>query len=419
MCAKLRRCVSLHRFGAFLSALSLCFALSVPVLASDNSNPSVSAELTWSAYFYDAMQGAPSKSFFPQKAVSAPFYGSNSAFDSVSASLTSPIKRVFCLPTRFELSSVDWFSGAIGLYVSFYSIVGDGNLSGSWVDPIPTSFYKLFYIDHLGSEHFSDLTIVNFTPAVSGSSVSPGYTIKASLLAEQATPVSSIGFSRPSSSNVYNLFNPDVDVSSLSVSFVFPSCTIVVTSSSDELAALENMADSIAQQNQILSQFYGDVIQVCNQIYARLGDLQAAQQECNALFSQVINLLNTTNGKLSAINQAMSSYFELLINQLKQEGIDTRTAIADAEARLEAYLKPMIDYFTELEKQTGESASTLPGHKTDIDGFNNQGFGIDSDGQTGVAALVPILSAFGWIWSIIALFIGVGLIHILVKKGIG
>ena len=52
-------------------------------------------------------------------------------------------------------------------------------------------------------------------------------------------------------------------------------------------------------------------------------------------------------------------------------------------------------------------------------GFNNQGFGIDSDGQTGVAALVPILSAFGWIWSVIALFIGVGLIHILVKKGIG
>ena len=194
---------------------------------------------------------------------------------------------------------------------------------------------------------------------------------------------------------------------------------VVSSSSNAELDALESMADAIASQNQILSQFYGDIVAICNQIYQRLGDLQAAQEEANALFSNVIKLLNTTNGKLDAINMAMSTYFELLINQLKQEGIDTRTAIADAEARLEAYLKPMIDYFNELEEQTGESAATLPKHKTDIDGFDNQGYGIDADGQAGVAALVPILSAFGWIWSVIALFIGVGVIHILVKKGIG
>lgn len=409
----------LRRFGAFVAALVLCFALCVPALAADNSNPSVSAELTWSARFYNSLTGGPSQVFHPQKSVSAPFYGSNSAFDTVSGSLTSPIKRVYCYPRRFELSSVDWFSGSIGLYVSFYAVAGDGNLDGSWDEPIPSSFYQFFYIDHLGSEHFSDLTIENFTPAVSGSSVSPGYTIKASILAEQASPVSAIGFSQKIADNAFNRFVPSKDISSFSVSFVFPSCTIVVTSSSDELSALENMADSIVQQNQILSQFYGDVIQVCNQIFQRLGNLQAAQEEANRLFSNVISLLNTTNGKLEAINMAMSTYFELLINQLKQEGIDTRTAIADAEARLEAYLKPMIDYFNELQEQTGESAATLPGHKTDIDGFNNQGFGIDSDGQAGVAALVPILSAFGWIWSIIALFIGVGLIHILVKKGIG
>lgn len=407
-----------RRFGAFVAALVLCFALSVPALAADNSNPSVSAELTWSARFYNSLTGGPSQVFHPQKSVSAPFYGSNSAFDSVTGSLTSPIKRVFCYPRRFELSSVDWFSGSIGLYVSFYAVAGDGNLDGSWDEPIPSSFYQFFYIDHLGSEHFSDLTIENFTPAVSGSSVSPGYTIKASILAEQASPVSAIGFSQKIADNAFNRFVPSTDISSFSVSFVFPSCTIVVTSSSDELAALENMADSIVQQNQILSQFYGDVIQVCNQIFQRLGDLQAAQQECNALFSQVINLLNTTNGKLTAINQAMSTYFELLINQLKQEGVDTRTAIADAEARLELYLKPMIDYFNELEEQTGESASTLPQHKTDIDGFNNEGFGIEADGQTGLTAILPIFTAFSFILSVLGIFVGLGVLKVIIKKGL-
>lgn len=105
-----------RRFGAFVAALVLCFALSVPALAADNSNPHVSAELTWSAFFYNSLTGNPNQVFNPQKSVSAPFYGSNSAFDSVTGSLTSPIKRVFCYPRRFELSSVDWFSGAIGLY---------------------------------------------------------------------------------------------------------------------------------------------------------------------------------------------------------------------------------------------------------------------------------------------------------------
>lgn len=412
---------ALKRCGAFVAASVLCFSLCVPALANENSNPAVGAELTWECNAYSTLSADPGvASFVGQKAVSAPFYGSNSAFDSHTfSSFSSPAVRFYCMPTRFELSSADWFSGSVGLYVSFYSVLGDGNISGSWDSPLSSSSFDMFYVDHLGSEHTGPLTIGTFSPAVSGSSVSPGYTVKAHLVAEQSSPVSAVGFSLNNPDLRFNRFLPTNSLNSLTCSFVFPSCTVVVTSSSSELSALESMADSISQQNQILSQFYGDIVAVCNQIYQRLGDLQATQQEANRLFSNVISLLNTTNSKIEAINMAMSTYFELLINQLKQEGIDTRSAIADAEARLETYLKPMIDYFTELEKQTGESAATLPGHKTDIDGFNNQGFGIDSDGQTGVAALVPILSAFGWIWSIIALFIGVGLIHILVKKGIG
>lgn len=409
----------LRRLFAFVAPLVLSFSLSVPCFAApSDSNPDVAAELTWRSYI-----GGVHASGYLQKSVAAPFYGSNSPFATYTHSGYSVDAGNYVNGTfsRFELSSADWFSGAIGLYASFYFIVGDGNISGNWqAVPAGSAFadkYQFFYVDHLGTEHISSLTSSGFSPVVSGSSVSPGYTFKASFIADQAEPISALGF-KAENLNEFLEFHPTSVLSNPTVSLVFPSCTVVVTSSSDELAALENMADSIAQQNQILSQFYGEVIQVCNQIYQRLGDLQAAQEEANALFSQVINILNTTNGKLSAINQAMSTYFELLIAQLKQEGIDTRTAIADAEARLEAYLKPMIDYFNELENSTGESASSLPGHKSDVDGFNNQGFGIDDDGQVGVAALVPVLTTFSWVFSVLAIFIGVGIINLLVKKGL-
>lgn len=412
-------CTFLKRLGAFVAVPVLCFVLSVPCFAaSSDSNPDVSAELSFStdARVSSLYQGGKNL----QSSVSAPFYGSNTAFSSYTwKNSFSPDSNDFlCIfPTRFELSSASWFSGVIGLYCSFYAVVNDGNVPGSWGSLPTSSQYQMFYIDHLGVEHTTSLTGESFIPVSSGSSVSSGMTFKASVIADQSSPVSAIGFSQKQFESLWD-FYPSASLINPNISLVFPSCTVVVTSNSDELAALESMADNIAAQNQIMSQYYGQIVQVCNQIYQRLGDIQAAQYECNSLFSQVINLLNTTNGKLSAINQAMSTYFELLINQLKQEGIDTRTAIADAESRLELYLEPMIDYFNELEEQTGESASTLPQHKTDIDGFNNEGFGIEADGQTGLIAILPIFTAFSFILSVLGIFVGLGVLKIIIKKGL-
>ena len=412
-----------RRFCAFVAALVLCFALAVPCFAADGSNPDFAAELTWSSSIRVGSTW-PASAGLLQKSVSAPFYGSNSAFASYTHSYSVPAFDgdysngcISCFPLRFELSSAHWFSGAIGLYCSFYSVVGSGSVSGSWFAYPDASDYQMFYIDHLGAEHIGPVSISSFTPVSDGSSVSLGYSFKASIIAEQSEPVSAVGFSSKYAAQFFS-FTPVNAITNPSVSLVFPSCTVVVTSNSGELAALESMADNIAAQNQIMSQYYGQIVQVCNQIYQRLGDLQAAQEECNALFSQVINLLNTTNGKLSAINQAMSAYFEVLINQLKQEGIDTRSAVADAEARLELYLKPMIDYFNELEKQTGESASTLPSHKTDIGKFDNEGYGIDADGQTGLVAILPIFSAFTFILSVLGIFVGLGVLKVIIKKGL-
>lgn len=405
-----------RRFGAFVAALVLCFALCVPALAD--------VTLNGNAYIFGA-QSSNSNATFSKNSYFLVQAGTSSSGLELKRSLPSDKLAFYGL--QLNDPALLPSDTSIGIYFSFWYRSNDGFVQNKV--PSVSDFSIGVRMSGASSYSFKPVSsVILFSPSDSVSSVSDGVSVVARIDNSLGNPYSSWLLRNASASSATD---GDLGPCSFYVSPVsswsssgFPSLAyssfrVVSSASNAELDALEDMASNISEQSQILSQFYGDIVAVCNQIYQRLGDLQAAQEESNRLFSNVISLLNTTNGKIEAINMAMSTYFELLINQLKQEGIDTRTAIADAEARLELYLKPMIDYFSELEKQTGESASTLPGHKQDIDGFNNQGFGIDSDGQTGIAALVPILSAFGWIWSIIALFIGVGLIHILVKKGVG
>ena len=405
---------ALKRCGAFVAASVLCFLLSVPALADEVLSGDVDftvlahhlysgEDYGWDASRYLSISSGSSANVLLDG-------------DGFAGTFSQFAFWRFSLPDSFFPSD-----SQSGIYLSFY--YGSPQTGSQNHLPSVSDFRVRYLVSDTMAYKDAPVSVTLFSPQSSLNSLSDGVTLVSRLTNSPSSPISYVWVGNGSidtraPSFIFNFASPVITSSALCYTNV-TSFRVVSTASNAELDALEDMASNIAAQNQILSQFYGDIVAVCNQIYQRLGDLQAAQEEANRLFSNVISLLNTTNSKIEAINMAMSTYFELLINQLKQEGIDTRTAIADAEARLETYLKPMIDYFNELEKQTGESAATLPGHKTDIDGFNNQGFGIDSDGQAGVAALVPILSAFGWIWSIIALFIGVGLIHILVKKGIG
>ena len=401
---------ALKRCCAFVAALVLCFALTV--FASAESVLSGSAKLdvrygSVSSSHWSAPEGTYSVSSggsFNQDIV-----GTASAYNVFGAGWRSLTLSSSLVPAESQL----------GVYLSsFYYSSNTGSQS-----KVPSkSDFSIRYTDSstgVGST-LPVSSVSLFEPSSSANSKSDGVTVVARLTNSVASPISNVSLyngSFSSSSNVpawYFALSQSGDGVHLKVT----SFRVVSTSSSVELDALESMASNIAEQNQILSQFYGDIVAVCNQIYQRLGDLQAAQEEANRLFSNVISLLNTTNGKIEAINMAMSTYFELLINQLKQEGIDTRTAIADAEARLEIYLKPMIDYFNELEEQTGESASTLPQHKQDIDGFNNDGFGIEADGQTGLTAILPIFTAFSFILSVLGIFVGLGVLKIIIKKGL-
>ena len=395
---------ALKRCGAFVAALVLCFALCVPAFADEVITGTIRLQF---ATFYNGSWSFQS-------------YGNVSSGSSKNIDLNlDPLGPRVAWSFLHDYNSTNPNLTAEGVYGIYLSCFYASNSGASQNHAPSSSDFSLAYKSaNTGTSSFYPVSSVKlFQPSSSFNSLSDGVTILARLTQSKSNPVSEWRLVNGSYSAPSWTFDA-VSGSSLSSTFCITNAQIVSTSSNAELDALESMASNIAEQNQILSQFYGDIVAVCNQIYQRLGDLQAAQEEANALFANVIKLLNTTNGKLEAINMAMSTYFELLINQLKQEGIDIRTAIADAEARLEIYLQPMIDYFNELEEQTGESASTLPQHKQDIDGFNNEGFGIEADGQTGLTAILPIFTAFSFILSVLGIFVGLGVLKIIIKKGL-
>ena len=398
-------CTFLKRFSAFVTALVLCFALCVPAFA----DTVVSGNICFGGYSFNS--GSWHYKFLGR-------FASGSAKDFY---FSQPLSRAAWSSFYAEYGINNAVStsaeGVYGLYLScFYASSAGAKQNHA---PSRSDFSLVYTSVNTGSVSSHPVQSVQlFSPVSTFNSNSDGVTISARFTQSNADKINNWQLLNGSSDSPSWTFDSVSDNFTDSVLFRITNAQVVSTSSNAELDALEDMASNIAAQNQILSQFYGDIVAVCNQIYNRLGDLQAAQEEANRLFSNVISLLNTTNGKIEAINMAMSTYFELLINQLKQEGIDTRTAISDAEARLELYLKPMIDYFNELEEQTGESSATLPQHKQDIDGFNNEGFGIEADGQTGLTAILPIFTAFSFILSVLGIFVGLGVLKIIIKKGL-
>ena len=341
-----------RRFGAFVAALVLCFALSVPALADKVISGSACFDYSlysgsWSSHRLEPFSSGTGRDFELFSSASA----SRAGWYRYSPFATSPSGIL-------DTSDV----GTYGIYISCFYVSNAGAKQNHV--PSRSDFSLVYTSSNIGFSSSHPVNSVQlFAPSSSYSSISDGVTVMARFTQSNSDEITVWSVCNGSDNLPSWTFDSISGNFTQSVYLCVTNARVVSTSSNAELDALENIASQISAQSQILSQYYGSIVAVCNQIYKRLGDLQAAQEESNRLFSNVISLLNTTNGKIEAINMAMSTYFELLINQLMQEGIDIRTAIADAEARLELYLKPMIDYFNELEVQTGESASTLPQHK--------------------------------------------------------
>lgn len=319
---------------------------------------------------------------------------------------------------RFQTSNTSSLVGAVGFYVS-YKI---WNLSSGYYPNVALTQSELLssmvgtYLTENGTVSTNYDRSVDFYSA-GESTVMASVSTKTTTL--EAYPITQMGITIENTNGVFKVSTKDNSYISdpATVRFYVTSASLIATESSAELEELENIATSIAEQNEILQGMYADIIAICNQIYQRCGDMVTAQNLTNEYFSQLIPLIQSIKTTTTDIYTLLGIQFALLISTLQQESQSIQQAIAAAELRLEEYLKPVLDYINELQETTGTSSSDLPQKKTDIDGFNQQGVGIDSDGQAGMNGILPFFTTFSFILQILGIFIGTGILKVLVKKG--
>lgn len=279
------------------------------------------------------------------------------------------------------------------------------------------------YLDVNGGSHAFDPSVGTFTPTFDSSYPPAGDGLQ--IVAQFDVETSSTEPPIPYPVTIQRLFfdnkthyvktgdvEKDVGLKITSLQVIQSSAPTV------ELNQLKDIAAGIAQSNQILSAMYGDILAVCNSIYERTGSILKAQQKTNELFSSIIPILNSLNTNVANIYSTLNTYFNLVIKAIDNQTVTLDQSIKDAEKALETYLKPMIDYFNELEKTTGESASTLPSHKNDLDGFASDSNGIDDNAVTGLASLLPVFSAFSFVFSVLGIFVGLGIFLLIIRKGL-
>ena len=315
------------------------------------------------------------------------------------------------------------FVGTMGIYVSFYYACNNVGSSFPLESTDPAA--SQFVVGSLGQStsiwSYQPLSgFDTFQPSVGEEFCSRGVVLKGRVESTADYPNSIVDIqvdpdflSDPKFYAVVQAYQSD------SSSYIYyPSVQLVDAESDAILDQMEGIASSIAAQNEILSAMYGDLMQILNSIYSRCGDIHQTEIEIKNLMDAVIPLLQTNNSYLSNIYSALGTYFNLVIKAIENQTVTLDQSIKDAEAALETYLKPMIDYFNELQETTGESASSLPGHKSDLDGFASDSNGIDDDAVTGLASLLPVFSAFSFVFSVLGIFVGLGIFLLIIRKGL-
>lgn len=322
-----------------------------------------------------------------------------------------------CSVSLFNVS-VPSVSGAVGIYFSYF-YTGAGNYA--WASAGAPDLVQVFGYDSSGVYNGYVFTreMVTFSPSSSAPYKSNGFRYSCRSVEDIPEDNYVNSFELAFNPNAFSWYLTNGSSSSSRVGALsVPSFRVIAVASSAELDALEGIADQIANQSAVLSAMYGDIMAILNSIYSRCGDIQQTAQLANQYLSQIVTLLTSLNSTTSEIYTLLQSQFSLLIETINSGVVSITDAISQAELRLEAYFKPVIDYFNSLEETTGESASTLPGHKTDLDNAVSKNSGLDEDALNGFSSVWSMISGFEMLLIIIGIWLGAGIMVIIIKKGL-
>lgn len=310
------------------------------------------------------------------------------------------------------------YEGAVGLYFSWF-FFANAHGTGDWGYQSPQ--YDGFYTNMYGQEGtIFNLEYDTFRPVTDLKYPSQGWTYKAQFLGTPESPISGLGLKRASSGAQCYFVHDSLPTGtnadkSTTFGLCVPSARIIGVESTAELDALENMADSIAAQSEILSAMYGDLISICNAIYERTGDMLEAQNLANQYFAQLIpilNIISSNTGDIASttanIYTLLQNQFQLLISTINQESGEIQDAIEQAVNDLISYLDTVfqsaVGKLPSQNESTGELITDFESAESDL--FNSvlEGFSSNIPEQPEfsselIAAFALINTIFNSIWA--------------------
>lgn len=258
-------------------------------------------------------------------------YSSNTVQDAnVGGNNTAP---VFLQVNNIQFTTPESVTEACGVYISYYYTIYSGGTMVSNGDIVQKMVGN--YTNSMGQTgSLPSVDTVGFTPSASNAK-GMGQSIKAKFIGSEEEPITNIRLNTAS----FDSSNCPVKVTSAryATTLKVTSCRVVTTEYSAELGAMENMADQIAQQNEMMQAMYGEIIALCNAIYTKCGDLETAINTTNSYCSAMLEALGDIASTTNNIYDLLGTQFALLISTIETESSNIQSAIAEAEAKLEAY----------------------------------------------------------------------------------
>ena len=311
--------------------------LAVTLLSVLCAIPAAAAELSGKAT--GSMGYVSSSDVFEMKVGSTLSYSSLSEQSIPTSFYGAKIKAV-------GLGSLDladdgsFYTGAVGVYFSYF--IYCPVIKSLVSSPVPpTTRYK----NHLGQDGTGDnmVKISSFTPVGitpgAASGYTRGYAVNAQFLGSEDAPISHLRVVGSASSVIANCDSTQALYDDSKI--VFASLRAVGTETSAELSELENIADGIVAQNEILTAMYGDIMAVLNAINAQTADIIETQRLANTYLSAIKSTLATLSNTTTNIYSLLSAQFSALISAVNTASTDLQAAISAQTAAIIAYLESL------------------------------------------------------------------------------
>ena len=242
----------------------------------------------------------------------------------------------------YPSSSSAQYTNTVTLYVSYFFAAYYATSTLLSNPALSSSDFESKYMTDSGAYESSTVDVKAFKPdIISSYAATTGYTLSARVVGSEgfAVGLPSINY-LPGDDKVFTIKvisgGSDADIG-----LMVTSARYVTTDTSAEAGALEDMADQIAQQNEIMQAFYGDIISILQAMDTKLGSLEAAADLTNKYLGSVIGELGRINGRTQRILDLLSTYLHYL-EDIAKTAEDIKAELASFHTDFLTYIQLLI-----------------------------------------------------------------------------